>query len=372
MLKYASSGAAKQNWDELAGVYRLGMAIAIAASGLATIALVLVAPLIAEKLFEEPSLLGPIRIMALSIAPSSLLALHGEMLKALKLSGPASLLQGSLPPIVTFSVLGITVAFFGTGLTPSGIAWISVVSAIGMILFAVILWRRNAPETRGRRGSFDAARLLRTSIPLFWVTSMNLIMGATDTVMLGIWTTAEQVAQYGVAARLAVLVSFPLIAVNTIAAPKLAGLYATGDVPTVNRVARNAVIITVMISLPISIFYWLRPDLGLLLFGNEFLPAAGALMLLTAGHFVNAATGPVGNLLMLTGHEKMMRNNIAGCSLLNIVLNIILIPKFEIIGAAGATAFSLATMNIVSLLLVYRYLGIIPIPLAPTITRTRA
>ena len=369
MLKYASAGAAKQNWDEVAGVYRLGMSIALAASGLTTIALVLLAPPIAVQLFEEPSLIGPIRIMALTIAPSSLVVLHGEMLKALKLSGSASLLQASLPQITTFAVLGITVAFFGSDLSPSGIAWISVASAISMMLFAIPLWRRNAPRIKGRRGSFEAARLLRTSIPLFWVSSMSLIMGATDTVMLGIWTTAEQVAQYSVAARLAALVSFPLIAVNTIAAPKLAGLYATGDIPAMNYVARNAVIISIVISLPVSVFYWLRPDLGLLLFGNEFLLATGALMLLTAGHFVNAMTGPVGNLLMLTGHEKLMRNNIAGCSLLNIVLNIILIPKFGIVGAAGATAFSLVAMNSVSLLLVHRCLGIIPIPLAPTKTR---
>ena len=53
MLKYASAGAAKQGWDEVAGVYRLGMAIALAASGFTTIALVLIAPAIAEKLFEE-------------------------------------------------------------------------------------------------------------------------------------------------------------------------------------------------------------------------------------------------------------------------------------------------------------------------------
>jgi len=139
-----------------------------------------------------------------------------------------------------------------------------------------------------------------------------------------------------------------------------------------NYVARYAAGISVVLSLPVSVFYWLRPDLGLSLFGDEFVPAAGTLMVLTLGHFVNAATGPVGNLLMLTGYEKMMRNNIAGCSLLNIALNIFLIPKFGILGAAGATAFSLATMNVVSIILVYRYIGIIPIPLAPTRTQDRA
>jgi len=366
MLKFAAAGAAKQDWDQVAGIYRIGMAIALAASTFTSLALIALAPILAEQVFSEIALVNPIRIMALTIIPGSLLTLHGEMLKALKLTGVAGLIQGSLPPIVTLTAFGLAVAFVGGNITPSGMAWISVTSAICMLCFSLIIWRKNTPQLAGRRGDFDAACLARTSMPLFWVSSMNLIMGATDTVMLGIWSTADQVAHYGVAAQLAVLVSFPLIAVNTIAAPKIAGLHSLKDISAINKVARISVIITLTMSLPVAAIYWIWPDLPLMFYGSAYLPAVAPLMLLATGHFVNAATGPVGYLLMMTGHEKLMRNNIAGCALLNMTLNLVLIPLFGIVGAAGATAISMATMNCISLLMVYRKLGIVPLPLAPT------
>ena len=185
-------------------------------------------------------------------------------------------------------------------------------------------------------------------------------MGATDTVMLGIWTASDQVALYSTAARLAVLVSFPLVAISTISSPMLAGLHAAGDHANLQHVARATTVIALMIALPAAALFWLYPQYPLLIFGRDFVPASTTLAILALGHCINVATGPVGNLLMLTGHEKLMRNNIAASSALNVLLNMVLIPSFGIAGAAAATAFSLAIMNVTSLLLAYRELGVFP------------
>lgn len=364
LLKFASAAVAKQNWNETAAVFKLSILIVFASSAAATACLAILAPVLATRLFAEPQLTDPIRIMALTVVPGALLFLYGEFFRAFKMSGRASLVQSILPPTASFVILGIATVLIGSDITPSGIAWISAAAAGGNILLALVLKWHFIPHARGRQGHFKVAKLLRTSFPLLWVAIMSLVFGATDTIMLGIWTAPDQVAQYGAASKLATLVSFPLVAVNTIAAPKLAGLYAGNDLPAVNTVARMAVVIAIVLSLPVALFYWAKPELALMLFGTGFLPAAGALMLLTAGQFINAATGPVGNLLMLTGHEKLMRNNISGAAVLNIILNVLLIPNFGISGAAGATAISLAIMNLVSLLLANRFVGVSPFPIS--------
>ncbi|MDG1707185.1 MAG: polysaccharide biosynthesis C-terminal domain-containing protein [Emcibacteraceae bacterium] len=69
------------------------------------------------------------------------------------------------------------------------------------------------------------------------------------------------------------------------------------------------------------------------------------------------AAGNVGYLLLMTGHEKIIRNNnFLGASLL-LVLSIVLIPEYGIIGAASAYSLAVITQNIVAFFLVKKHLG---------------
>ena len=85
MVRFASVGAHQDDWRVVTGVYRAGMQIALFASGGVTIVLMFLAPLFARHVFDNPAVTEPTRIMALTILPSTIALLHGEMLKALKL-----------------------------------------------------------------------------------------------------------------------------------------------------------------------------------------------------------------------------------------------------------------------------------------------
>ena len=96
--------------------------------------------------------------------------------------------------------------------------------------------------------------------------------------------------------------------------------------------------------------------------GPEFLAGSALLVVLALGQFVNVATGSVGYLLMMTGHEKLMRNSVAIAAALNLALNLTLVPVAGAMGAAIATAISLATLNLVATYYVWSHLGIVMIP----------
>ena len=53
------------------------------------------------------------------------------------------------------------------------------------------------------------------------------------------------------------------------------------------------------------------------LFGPEFRAGGPVLTILAAGQYVNVLTGSVGYLLMMTGNERLVRNNMAVAALLN-------------------------------------------------------
>jgi O-antigen/teichoic acid export membrane protein len=62
---------------------------------------------------------------------------------------------------------------------------------------------------------------------------------------------------------------------------------------------------------------------------------------------VDVVCGPVGLLLIMTGHERTSARVVAVTTALNVALNAALIPAFGGVGAASATACSIVVRNLV-------------------------
>jgi O-antigen/teichoic acid export membrane protein len=365
MLRFSAANASQGNWSKVAGVYRRGMLISLGASAMVTLVIVLNATWIASGIFKELALVAPLRLMALSITPWSLLTLHAEMLKSLEKIVAATVAQAAGVPLIALLIFVVVGNSWGT---MGAVA--AYVTATTIVLFtSILLWRQATPQLRDLPGNFDTSLLVATSLPLFWVMLTDLTMNIADTFFLGFWATSEAVGIYGVAKRTAVLTVFILIAVNSIVAPKFAALYAAGDHDALGAVARRSAALVTVLATPALLLFILLPGKVLLIFGPEFVEGAAALTILAIGQFVNAATGSVGYLLIMTGHEKLVRNNVVGSAALNIMLMVILVPPCGIVGAAIATAVNLAVMNLVSTFLVYRKLGIMTLPIPGFIRR---
>jgi O-antigen/teichoic acid export membrane protein len=96
------------------------------------------------------------------------------------------------------------------------------------------------------------------------------------------------------------------------------------------------------------------------LFGEEFLAAKGAMVVLILGQLVNVGAGSVGYLMQMTGHQNQCAMVFGSCAGMNVVLNIILIPTLGVLGAAIATAFTRSLWNIWLHQLVVKYIGVQP------------
>jgi len=93
--------------------------------------------------------------------------------------------------------------------------------------------------------------------------------------------------------------------------------------------------------LPLSIGTTLLADkITLLLYGNSYIPSILALKILVwivVLTFINIAFG---NLVTATNHQNILTRQTGYCLILNILLNLILIPKFSFIGASIATVIT--------------------------------
>jgi len=83
-------------------------------------------------------------------------------------------------------------------------------------------------------------------------------------------------------------------------------------------------------------------------------------VVLGIGVMTRCFVGPVGPLLILSGHERWNAANIAVVTGMNIGLNLYFIPRYGVLGAAFATAISLTVINVVALLEVRGLMGLLP------------
>jgi len=100
----------------------------------------------------------------------------------------------------------------------------------------------------------------------------------------------------------------------------------------------------------------------MMLFGAEFATGGPILAVLLVGQLVNVISVSVGYLLMMSGYEKINRNIIMTAALVQLGLVVILAPVFGGLGAAIASAISVASTNLLAVYFVYKKLGIMTIP----------
>jgi O-antigen/teichoic acid export membrane protein len=359
MLRLIAGAAAVDDWKAVQGVFVKGLTIAAAGCSVAALATTALAPALAEHLFSAQELTGVFRWMALSIAPAGLIVLLGRALLGLKRVGDATVVNDVAIPGLSLAAVGLLAPRWGI----LGAVWAYCFATGVTLLVGLWRWRQATPRLRGVKGKVETREVLQSSIPLYWVACFQLVVTWMSTLALGVWTSGADVGVFGVANRTAALTSFILLAVNSIAAPKFAALHRAGDAVTLGRVARNCAKLTALAATPVLAICLVLPAQVMSVFGAEFASGAVLLSILAAGQFVNVVTGSVGFLLVMCGYEVLYRNNFLLCALVSIGLNLMLIPRLGIIGAAIATASTLALQNLIAAFMVWRKLGIMTIPL---------
>ncbi|UZJ41948.1 flippase [Prosthecochloris sp. SCSIO W1101] len=358
LLRFTAANVAVDDWAAVKGVYVKGMKLALIASSLSAVAVFVFAPLLADKVFQKPELVISMRWMSLAIVPMTFVMLYAQALKGLKRIRDSFIVFGVGVPTISLTVFLLLGGSFGV----KGAVWAYASGAILTALSGIILWRVATPQLRKVSASFRTNDLLKSSVPLFWVASLNMLINWTAIFALGIWGTKEDVGVFSMASRTAMLTSLILTSVNSISAPKFAELYKKKDLAALSATARNTAKLMTIIACPLLLLFLVAPNWVMGMFGEEFQKGGILLSILATGQFVNVATGSVGYLLMMSGNEKLMRNNMAFVAVMSVVLSAILIPIYGAFGAVIVIAVCLSLQNLIAAYMVSSRLGINAIP----------
>jgi O-antigen/teichoic acid export membrane protein len=303
------------------------------------------------------SLLGPaLPVLLIGLPASALLILQGEFLKACGAPALGTFLQVAFMPVLV--ILGLLGASLVTSVTVIVAAWVQTVATILAAATATATWLRRYGMAEEPDSYWNTPRLFRAGMPFLSIAGTSLFLTWTDLVVLGAWSDSATVGVYGVATRIISLMTFILIAANSVTAPKFATLAGRSDHSQLQSVAQTSTFWMTAVATPLTLLLMLWPEMVLGLFGPGFATGAMPLRILAAGQFVNVATGSVGFLLMMTGHERILRNVMLVAAVANLIGNLVLVPEFGAEGAAVATALSVAILNIAAYWQVRRRLQI--------------
>ena len=278
------------------------------------------------------------------------------------LRGLRKVLLGQIPevvvrPILFLSFLGVTFAFSKKSFSPQYVMLLQIFANLGSFGYGTWLYMHALPtEMKTCFAKNDTKTWVKEALPFMFLGLAQLINQQTDILMLGIMRPMADVGVYKAVVQGSTLVTFVLASVNMAQGPQIARLWTLGDMERLQRMITISTRIIAVATLLIASILCLWGKFFLsLLFGAEFAVGITALRILCMGQIVNGFAGSVGSILNMTGFAHKSLQAVLVSAVLNIFLNILLVPPYGIQGAAVATAVSLSAWNIFLVYWVKKY-----------------
>lgn len=261
-------------------------------------------------------------------------------------------------PLAFLVVVAIAI---GTGRNLNALQATLVQGAVVVVLAAGSAIALGQPGTRGQT---KAQTWLGTSFPLLVTLIVASYMIDLNVFLAGLRLPAADVAVLNASLRIGALAMFFLVAVDSVAAPRLAAAAAALDLTALRSVISQAARLRFAGS--IGFFFVVvvggRPLLGL--FGEGFSRGSTALTILAIAPIIDAANGPCARILAVSGHHLRALGAATASLVLLAVLYVTVIPAAGLVGAAVAVAFITAVQSVVLRRAVINVFGIDPSPLS--------
>lgn len=348
MVRTIASRAGKHKWAEVAGVFQQGLRLVFTGTIIFIGLIWILAAPLAEKVFHKPDLAPVLQTLKFMILPVAFIMLIGESFRGLKKIAQAITIQQLIHPLF---IIGSLILFGGLS-TLSDFSHLFVFSTSLTAIIAFAFWNLNNRHIRYKEQTMKMTELLKICRPLLLITIMNLVLLWTGTIIVGIYSNSADVGIYNIATRIARLTNFMLISINTIAAPKFAELYYENQQETLKNTAINVTRLMILVTLPLLMVFMFFPTNIMAVFGEQFASGGHILRILAIGQFINVFSGSVSFLLIMSSNEKLLRNNIVFVAVFNVVISLLLVPRYGMTGAAIASSLSMLIQNIVSLILI--------------------
>lgn len=185
----------------------------------------------------------------------------------------------------------------------------------------------------------------RALLGLSAVAGLQLILQYFDILLLASFSSDESVGFFRVAATVAVLASFGITALNLTLQPYISRALKDRSKSLYRMMAAASWSGFAVALAFLLVVYFYGHEFIKIFFGEQYLPALPALIILAFGRSVAALFGPTEVVLMMSGNERVAFRALLLTVVITLILGIALVPRYELFGAAITSSVAIVLWN---------------------------
>lgn len=272
--------------------------------------------------------------------------------------GPTSLLENILQPLLQFVMVGLVIAL---SLGPAAIATVYWAPTALVFLLAGLALRRRLPSTSEGRIATSWTAFWGFSLPRAVARIFSFLLSRLDVLMIGALATSAQAAVYASMIRFIGLVLALQWALHQPFEPEITRLLKYESKVTSQRQFNVITNWVVLLTWPVLFALMVHGRTLLRVsFGEQYAAGYTPMLILAATMLVATAVGAIDTVLVMSGHSGWSLANLGLSLAANVGLNIVLIPRHGMIGAAIAWSVSILLHNLLPVFQVNRWVGLQP------------
>ncbi len=271
----------------------------------------------------------------------------------------------SLASVYVFLPLGISIASFvyykmnDGKMQVDGAVLMNLLCTFLVAIFMIRKVKKNlGAKYRLEEPKFESKLWFNTTATFLAMNVLALIIKQADILFVSHYFGPREAGIYSTAVKISALIPFGLSIVEYVYTPRISSMFLKNSRKELQDYISHAAKITILITIPLVLLIIFFGKYLLMVFGKEFQSSYIPLVILIAGQLINAFTGMVGSLMTMTGNQNIFLRVYLIASVADVLLNILLVPRIGVLGAAIASSVSIILLNAILYVLVWKKLGI--------------
>ncbi|MCD6053651.1 MAG: polysaccharide biosynthesis protein [Rubrobacteraceae bacterium] len=207
--------------------------------------------------------------------------------------------------------------------------------------------RKLFPDLFDRRAqtTFETKALFGVSIPMSITQGAQYLNNFSAILILGVFAAGAPVGIFNAAARTATFLTAVRFAFSGIFSPIISGLHARQDTEEMGRLYKDVSrwIFTGAFALFLVIVVFGPEVMGI--FGEAFGAGVTALVIVAVAQLYSSSVGPAPRMLAMTDNQNFAMIATSVAAIAGVIVSFILIPRFEVLGAAIGMATAIIVEN---------------------------
>lgn len=244
--------------------------------------------------------------------------------------------------LLTSALVVLSISVFNLGVIGAALAYL-----IGAIILVIawwgITWKRQ-PKVFREKVQVEkplVKKMFKFALPVFIGSTAGLVLGYTDTLMIGIFRGPTEVGLYQAAQPLTFLISYFAAALCIVLLPMISEIWAKREKELLAQAMHSILKFSTIIIIPAVFVFMALPDVILRsFFGPSYVLAAVTFQILTAAVIASTLFSILQSIAAGIGKPMVTTVVVGVMACLNFITNLIFIPIYGIVGAAVTTFVS--------------------------------